>query len=182
MGFHRQWLLVFAGLLATATAVPQSANGGNIYNIELIIFRAPGAGVVGGAGADDGASGGSAIGRFVRSTPAAELKLGDIANRLRAASGYTPIAHFGWSQTASDWGTRAGFTLQRLGANVPGLNGRISLERGQYLHLGVKVSYGGGAIDERRRIRFYEKNYYDSPSLGVIAIVTPASSGRDNGR
>jgi hypothetical protein len=28
-------------------------------------------------------------------------------------------------------------------------------------------------INEIRRIRFNERNYYDHPSIGVIAVVTP---------
>jgi len=115
---------------------------------------------------------------------------------MRASGGYVPVAHAAWSQTPSSWGTRAGFTLQRLGINVPGLSGTVYLERGQYLHLGMSLSYAhpsppeglraapGTAftINESRRIKFYERNYFDNPAFGVIALVTPVQGTRAPGR
>jgi hypothetical protein len=37
-------------------------------------------------------------------------------------------------------------------------------------------------LSESRRIRFYERNYYDHPGFGVIALVTPAQGARPAGR
>jgi len=36
---------------------------------------------------------------------------------------------------------------------------------------------GGAALQmsEIRRIRFNEKNYYDHPGLGVVAVITPGA-------
>jgi hypothetical protein len=83
--------------------------------------------------------------------------LNDLEARIAAAgNGVQPIAHFAWQQTASAWGSRAGFTVERLAGNVPGLSGRIFLERGQYLHLGMSLNYTQG---------------------GVIALVTPVKKG-----
>jgi hypothetical protein len=107
-----------------------------------------------------------------------------------------PVAHVGWTQSASAWGTRAGFPLHRLGIDVDGLSGMVSLERGQYLHLGLSLTYampnppaGVGAapgtaftLNESRRVKFYERNYYDHPAFGVIALVTPAQGARAAGR
>ena len=107
-----------------------------------------------------------------------------------------PVAHVAWSQTASSWGTRAGFAVQRLGIDVPGLTGNVFLERGQFLHLGMTLTYamsapppGLGAgpdtpftINESRRVHFYERNYFDHPAFGVIALVTPAQGARPPGR
>jgi hypothetical protein len=72
----------------------------------------------------------------------------------------------------------------------------VFLERGQYLHLGMTLTYadpsppaGMGAapgtaftINQSRRIRFYERNYYDHPAFGVIALVSPAQGARPPGR
>jgi hypothetical protein len=72
---------------------------------------------------------------------------------------------------------------------VPGLTGTIYLERGSYLHLGVSLNYqtsnppaGLAAtpgtvfnLNESRRVKFFERNYYDHPAFGVIALVTPAN-------
>jgi hypothetical protein len=210
-------LLVFAMAFAAA-AVPQnapppppaSAGGGAgagvaapiegpIYNIELVIFRTtstPGGEdfaaepeLHGSAGTDVDAGGGTRAGRFVQEIPPAQFQLNEIEAKLKGAGGYQPIAHIAWSQTASAFGTRAGFSLQRLGVTAPGLGGLVYLERGQFLHLGMALTYAPSAtvdttyrLNEIRRIRFYEKNYYDHPAFGVIALVTPAQGARPPGR
>jgi hypothetical protein len=186
---------------AQGTAAAGPGGSSPVYNIEIIVFR-----VVGGPGASEdwtaaaprppraaegggeAAVGAAVVGRFVAATSEAQLQLGDMRARLAASGAYQPLAHVGWSQTASSWGSRAGFTLQRLGVNVPGLSGLIYLERGSYLHLGAALKYSPAAggpsfeLGELRRIRFYEKNYYDHPAFGVIAVVTPAQGPRPAGR
>jgi hypothetical protein len=196
----------------TPPANPNQANPATpaspVYNIELIVFRATSA--QGGAEnwsleaanaaatveGDESSSGSSQVGHLMGVLPAATYQLGEIENRLRSSGAYAPVAHFAWSQTASAWGTRAGFPIQRLGGDVPGLTGNVFLERGQYLHLGMTLSYaipspplGLGAgpgttftINESRRVKFYDRNYYDHPAFGVIAIVTPAQGKRPPGR
>ena len=62
------------------------------------------------------------------------------------------------------------------------------LERGTFLHLGMSLKYAAGEgratydLTEIRRVKFYEKNDYDHPAFGVIALVTPAAGGRAPGR
>lgn len=189
-----------------AAAPAAAAPGGTVYNIEVIVFRA--ASPLGGAenwgaqagaasvAGDEGASGSSQVGHFVAALPSSAWQLGELESRLRASGAYVPVAHAAWSQTASAWGTRAGFAVQRLGIDVPGLSGTVFLERGQFLHLGVSLTYAvadppaalGAApatpftLNESRRIRFYERNYYDHPAFGVIALVTPAQGARPPGR
>ena len=191
---------------APAAPAPASAPGSNVYNIEIIVFRATSA--LGGpedwsaeAGArniagEESASGAATVGHFVAALPSSAWQLGELESRLRTSGLYVPVAHTAWSQTASSWGTRAGFTLQKLGIEVPGLSGSVFLERGQWLHLGVSLTYamaappqGLGAapdtpftINESRRVRFYERNYFDHPAFGVIALVTPAQGARPPGR
>src|SRR5262249_45147563 len=121
------------------------------YHIEMIVFRANSA--QGGAEnwsaesnvdntvGDETASGSSQVGRFVSILPADQFQLTDIENKLRSSGAYVPVAHVAWSQTASAWGTRAGFPVQKLGMDVQGLTGNVYLERGQYLHLGMSLSY-----------------------------------------
>ena len=81
---------------------------------------------------------------------------------------------------------RAGFTLARLGSQAGGLSGLVYLERGTYLHLGVNIAYSAGGptyrIDESRRIKFYDKQYYDHPAIGVLAMVTPSQGAKPPGR
>jgi len=213
MDFHlaqrRALLLAGAAVALLSGTLPgsaQEAPAAAVYNIEIIVFRATEAlgtpedwstetGVRSIAG-DESASGLSQVGHFVAVLPASLWQLGELENRLRASGVYVPVAHAAWSQTASAWGTRAGFAVQKLGLNVPGLSGNVFLERGQFLHLGMTLAYATGSppeglgaaadtpfvINESRRIRFYERNYFDHPAFGVIALVTPAQSARPPGR
>ena len=202
--------LGLASLAALACGLPVVAqeSAAPTYNIELIIFRATsaqGAGVENWAdetatntiaGDEAASSSSSQVGHFVALIPSSAYQLGDIESRLRASGAYVPVAHVAWSQTASGWGTHAGFPVQRLGADVPGLTGTVFLERGQYLHLGMTLTYadpsppgalGAAAgttftINQSRRIKFYERNYYDHPAFGAIAIVSPSQGARPPGR
>jgi hypothetical protein len=201
-------VLAAAALLAGATRAeePPAAPGGTVYNIEIVVFRATealgsaenwsaeaGARSIAG---DDSTSDAAQMGHFVAMLPAAAWQLAELESRLRASGTWLPLAHAAWSQTASSWGTRAGFAVQRLGINVPGLAGTVFLERGQFLHLGVSLTYampdpppGLGAgpgtqftLNESRRVHFYDRNYFDHPAFGVIALVTPAQGARPPGR
>lgn len=197
---------IVAALACGLPAVSQEASSPT-YNIELVVFRATSAqgggenwsAESGGANSiagDEASSGSSQVGRFVGVIPSSSYQLTDLEGKLRASGAYVPVAHVAWSQTASAWGTRAGYTLQRLGVEAPGLSGTVFLERGQYLHLGMSLTYadpspppGLGAasgtpftINQSRRIRFYERNYYDHPAFGVIALVSPAQGARPPGR
>lgn len=182
-------------------ALPQAAAAGApSYNVEMIVFAvaagpaqredwtAGGARLARGGDAGEGAAGGAQVGRFGGPLPAAQFQLNDVEAKLAANGNWRPLAHVAWSQTASSWGSRAGFTLQQLGVRVPGLTGTVFLERGTYLHLGMSMKYSAGDgraaydLTEIRRVKFYEKNYYDHPAYGVIALVTPAGGGRAPGR
>ncbi len=139
---------------------------------------------------------GTGVGQLIESIPPAQYRLTAIAQSLRDSRSYTPVAHAAWEQTASAWGTHAGFTLQQLGIAVPGLTGEVYLERGQYLHLGMTLDYsiahppaGLGAapgttfvLNETRRVRYYQRDYYDNPAFGVIALVLPVQGPLPPGR
>jgi len=202
----RTLALALAAALAASLPAASEESPGAVYNVELIVFRAAAAeGVAENwseeAGAhivigDESASGSMQVGRFVGLLPPAAYQLNELESRLRASGAWVPVAHTAWSQTASSWGTRAGFPVARLGIDVPGLTGNVYLEHGQYLHLGLSLSWamenppdGLGAapgtafaLNETRRVRFYERNYYDHPAFGVIALVTPAQGPRAPGR
>lgn len=198
--------LVLALLAALPSGAQDAGAAPTVYNIEILVFRATQS--LGGAenwnvpatrnyGTQDETGNTSRnVGRFVGALNASQYQLTPLETKLRSTGLYVPVAHAAWSQTASDWGTRAGFTVQKLGIDAPGLTGTVFLERGQYLHLGVALSYapanpaaGIGAapgsafnLSESRRIRFYERNYYDHPGFGVIALVTPVQGARPAGR
>lgn len=186
-GMKFQGLILRLALLASLTAaapvsLPQSSNA-TLYNVEVVVFRMtgpregePGAAATRSA-AGDSATGATQVARYVAALPAAKLQLSGARQKL-AAAGYRVLAHAGWTQTASSWGSRSGLPIDRVGVQVPGLSGNFLLERGSLLHFGMNLKYSpeGGAtqqMSEIRRIRFNEKNYYDHPAIGVIAVVTP---------
>lgn len=200
------------------TAPAQQASPA-VYNVEVIVFRAtttlgspenwgvqaaqaPPVPVAtdGEAGSEStgagGAAGQSPGSRLVRVLTAAEFQLGDIEARLRSSGSYVPVAHVGWAQTASPWGSHESMSLQQLGFDSPQLNGSVTLERGQFLHLGFALNLtianppaGLGAtpnttfvIHDNHRVKFYERNLFDAPAFGVIALIVPAQGTRRAGR
>jgi hypothetical protein len=202
----RALALTLATALVASLPAASEESVGPVYNVEIIVFRTTAtegvpenwseeAGARSVAG-DESASGSVQVGRLVGLLPPAAYQLNELESRLRASGTYVPVAHSAWSQTASAWGTRAGFPVARLGIEVPGLGGSVYLEHGQFLHLGLSLSWtmesppdGLGAgpgtqftLNETRRVRFYERNYYDHPAFGVIALVTPAQGPRAPGR
>jgi hypothetical protein len=176
-------------------AEAQTAPSQRVYNVEIIVFRnMSGAGgpedwsvkpVARGADKPDA----PVIGKFVQSIAAAQFQLNDVARKLQNTSNYQPIAHFAWQQTASSWGSRAGFTVAKLAGAVPGLSGNIYLESGDLLHLGMSLSYqtsnppeslaaAPGTVfnmNESQRVKVDKLSYFDHPAFGVIALVTPAN-------
>ncbi len=201
------WLAGAAPPMRAQDAPVPAPAPATVYHIELIIFRATGApgaaenwSVQGGSArniaGDESASGNSQVGRFIGVLPSSDWQLSELEGKLRASGAYVPVAHVAWSQTASSWGTRAGFPLSRIGAGAEGLSGTVFLEHGQFLHLGMTLNYAMAAppaslgaapgtvftINETRRVRFYERSYFDHPAFGVIALVTPAQGTRPAGR
>ena len=189
------------------TAPATEPHSGPAYDVEIVIFRAKvalgqpenwaaettaAATVAGG----EAASGSGPVGKLLTVLPPSDYRLTDTVARLQTSGTYVPVAHAAWVQTASAWGDPAGFPLESLGINVPGLAGVIFLERGEFLHLGMTLSYtiqdppaGLNAppgttfvMNETRRVRFYQRNYYDHPAFGVIALITPARGPRPPGR
>ena len=176
------------------SAQAQTANL-RVYNVEVIVFRNGS----GSGGAEDWTAKPVArgpdtpdttvTGKFVQAIPPAQFQLNDVAKKLQGTTNYQPIAHFAWQQTASSWGSRAGFTVAKLAGNVPGLSGIFYLESGTYLHLGMALNYQTSnppeslaaapgtvfMLNESQRIRFDKLSYYDHPAFGVIALVTPAN-------
>jgi len=167
---------------AAAAPPPAAASGSGAYSVEVIVFRAPG-GISDAApsaapsrGASDTA--GTQVARFIGPLAGGRMQLGGTREKL-TRGGYRILAHTGWVQTAASWGApRSGLPLERLGINVPGLSGSFQLERGALLHFGMTLRHASDGnpaaqLNEIRRIRFNERNYYDHPAIGVIAVVTP---------
>jgi len=179
-------LPLLLGVAGIALSVPAAAQGtaASLYNVEVLVFRmnGPREGEPGAAAArsatGDTAQGATQVARYVSGMPATQLQLAGARQKLVAA-GYRVLAHAGWTQSASSWGARGGLPVEQVGVRVAGLSGSFMLERGALLHFGMNLRYtpeGGAALQmsEIRRIRLNEKNYFDHPGLGVVAVVTPA--------
>ena len=176
-----------AGLLAAlgaATPLPAAPASSGAYQVEILIFRAnspPGGEDLGtpaeGRGFSAPAPGDNPPPDLLRTLDSSQMQLGSMASKLRASGEWTVLAHAAWVQTATDWPHHAGLALEQLGISAAGLHGTVYLEHGQYLHLGFDLQLGNGptwSLRELRKIRFNEKNYFDHPGFGVIAIVSPA--------
>ena len=165
------WLLTSASLLALAPiGLAQPASSASAYTIEVIVFRNNGpreAGIGGtpplrGAEESDTPPAAAQIGRFISATPAARLRLAGLRQKM-SAGGYRILAHAGWTQTASSWGSRTGIPLETLGVAAPGLSGNFLLERGSLLHFGMNLRYQPDEstlheLSELRRVRFEERH------------------------
>ncbi len=119
--------------------------------------------------------------------PSSAFQLDRIAARLHSSGRYLPVAHVAWSQTASPWGKPIAISVQSLGIDAKGLTGSVALERGEFLHLALVLDYAMDdpppglnaapgtvfALHDSHRVRLDERNYFDHPAFGVIALVTP---------
>jgi hypothetical protein len=119
--------------------------------------------------------------------PPSDFQLDRIAERLRTSGRYVPVAHVAWSQTASPWGRPIEIPIESLGVEAKGLTGSVALERGEFLHLALSLDYAMDdpppgldaapgtvfVLRDSHRVRFDERNYFDHPAFGAIALVTP---------
>jgi hypothetical protein len=163
-------------------------NTATAYGVEVIVFRVASApqgedwdAVPVGRGFGSSATRGGASPQVLRVLTAADYRLGAIEATLKSSGAWRPVAHAAWVQTAANWGTHAGIALADVGINVPGLSGMVYLERAPiYLHLGfdVRLTAGGSyTIREMRSVRYNDKQYFDHPGFGIIALVTPIKRG-----
>ena len=191
-------LVLRAGGDAALAAVPDGAAAAPssevaLYDVEMVVFRAASIGPAEdwdvvppgrGFGSNPGRPGEAP--EVLRVLPPSDYRLDGIARRLRSSGAWYPIAHAAWVQTAASWGTHVGIPLSTIGVNVPGLNGTVYLERAPlYLHLGFDVSLQGAAtytINEMRNIRADERQYFDHPAFGIIAVVRAVRRADEDAR
>ena len=180
--------LALGSILALAqTAPPQAATAATAgaYQVEIVIFRVVDAPTgedlsvpAEGRGFNHQIDTSATPPTVYRSLEAAQMQLGGVASKLRSSGSWRVLAHAGWVQSATDWPRHAGLTLEQLGISVPGLTGSVFVERGQFLHLGFDLHLAENptwSLSELRKVKFNEKNYFDHPGFGVIAIVSPAA-------
>ena len=162
-----------------APAAPAAAGAGStVYNIELIVFRATGAQgspenwSTQGASArniagDETATGNSQVGHFVGVLPSSTYQLAELENRMRASGAYVPVAHVAWSQTASSWGTRAGFRC-RAWVWMSRPDGHRVPRARQFLHLGMTLNYAMPSPPRAERATGYRVQHQREPTREVL--------------
>jgi hypothetical protein len=171
--------------------IDAAAAASGLYQVEVIIFQAEASprgedlsASAEGRGFNGQLERGATPPALLRMLDSSEMQLGSLAAKLRAGHSWRVLAHTGWIQGATDWPQHAGLKLEDLGIAVPGLSGSVYVERGQYLHLGFDLHLGTDpafSLSELRKVKFNEKNYFDHPGFGVIAIVSPARSAKTGG-
>lgn len=192
-------LAALGALTALAAAAAPDASGGagggmrrvaqqsgaTLYGVEIIVFRSSSVTATedwdaqpAGRGFGSSAARGGASAQVVRVLAADDYRLNSVEATLKTSGAWRPVAHAAWIQTAANWGTHAGIALADVGINVPGLTGMVYLERAPiYLHLGFDVHLSQGAtsytIREMRSVRYNDRQYFDHPAFGIIAVVTP---------
>lgn len=168
---------------AESAPPPPLPAGTALYDVEIVVFRAvdappledwtaaPNPRGFGSPNAQPGLPP-----QVVRVLGPSDYRLNGVVDGLRRAGVWRPIAHAAWLQNAPNWGSHIGIPLSAVGVNVPGLTGLVFLERAPlYLHLGFDVALQDGdgyRIDEMHNVRQNEKEYFDHPAFGIIAVVT----------
>jgi hypothetical protein len=142
-----------------------------------------------GAAADPDSAGRLAV----SSTSPALFKLAAIESSLQRSRGYEVIGHLGWTQIAVPRGSGLAVDLSEVGLSGLPVHGTGALERGKYLYLRLKLDYSPNdppaslvgtvqsqgtvtfSLNQVRRVRPFERHYFDHPAFGVIAMISPVS-------
>lgn len=160
--------------LAGSVALPQA--GGSRYTVEIVVFRNSGqAGALPGGTATGDADDG------VEMTASTSRKLSEAARKLRAG-GVRVLAHTAWIQSpvgcvgAACRNAVRGVSAVQLGIDRAGITGKVGLQRGTSLFLGVDLTIDDGGrryrIQEARQIKADQPQYFDHPAIGVLAVIT----------
>lgn len=166
------------------------------WTLEASRSPAASASVEGEEDAADAARTGAGGRMAVRTLTSAQYRLGGVDAALARSRGYELIRHLGWTQTATARGAGLAVELGDIAPDGEPLRGTVALERGRYLHLRLDLAYtpavppssllGEGAgsgpvtftLRQNRRVKAFERHYFDHPAFGVIAMVSPVG-GRE---
>lgn len=121
------------------------------------------------------------------------FKLSGIESSLQRSRGYEVIGHIGWTQIAVPRGSGLAVDLSEVGMSGSPVQGTGALERGKHLYLRLNLRFApvdaptsliGDAqvngpvrfsLTQVRRVRPFERHYFDHPAFGVIALISPVS-------
>lgn len=129
----------------------------------------------------------------VASLSPALFRLSGLESGLQRSRGYQVIGHIGWTQIAVPRGSGLAVNLTEVGLSGSQVRGTGTLERGKYLYLRLNLGFtpvdvpaslvgdvqSTGpvtfSLNQVRRVRPFERHYFDHPAYGVIALITPVS-------
>lgn len=127
----------------------------------------------------------------VRTLSTAQYRLAAVDAALARSRGYELIRHVGWTQAATPRGAGLAVELSDIAPDGEPLRGSVALERGRYLYLKLDLAYSPAAppssllaggvgsgpvtftLQQNRRVKSFERHYFDHPAFGVIAMVSP---------
>ncbi|HSC06621.1 MAG TPA: CsiV family protein [Steroidobacteraceae bacterium] len=150
------------------------------------------------AAASEDEAGGMAVGAAgsplaVNALSPALFKLTAMESSLQRSRGYEVVGHIGWTQIAVPRGSGLAVELSEVGLNGVSVRGTGALERGKYLYLRLNLAYSPAdppaslvgtvqsdravtfSLNQVRRVRPFERHYFDHPAFGVIAMISPVS-------
>lgn len=110
-----------------------------------------------------------------------QLKYSNINNKLKYSHRYTPIAHIGWIQSKKEMSNskpiyfNLGETYQYQSSPTPEIEGLISFSSKKFIHANLDLIYTTSdkkfSINETRRLKNKEINYFDHPAFAAIVII-----------
>lgn len=132
----------------------------------------------------------------VRTLSPAQFRLAGLESTLQRGRDYELLRHVGWTQAATPRGDGLTVDIGDVANDGQPLHGTVALERGRYLHLRLNLTYtpeappnsllgatsaGSAAsttfaLKQQRRVRPFERHYFDHPAFGVIAMVSPVGA------
>ncbi|HZF15642.1 MAG TPA: CsiV family protein [Steroidobacteraceae bacterium] len=192
-----------AGDVSGATPSPDT------FNVELVIFRyngtvaspefwdvAPQAAPVNADVPTTPADAAVPADSFRPLNPA-QFQLAGTEAALRRNAGYEPLAHFGIRVTVPERDAGTAIAIDSLVDASSGISGSITLQRGRFLHLELDLLYTTAdplpkllqpnlpagpmtfRLHQDRRMRPFERHYFDHPAFGVVAIITTVGGSSD---
>ncbi len=134
----------------------------------------------------------------IRPLNPSQFQLSGTENTLKRNASYQPLAHFGFRLVAGDREAGTPVRIEPIVDAASGLTGTVTLERGRFLHLAVDLTFTTSnplptllppntppalvafQMHQDRRMRPFERHYFDHPAFGVIAIITPVTPAGGN--
>jgi hypothetical protein len=185
-----RWLLPALLMLLPAAVPGTAAATSNVYQVEVVVFENRLPALEGGEiwshdhPQTETADTADAVNAGV--TPPPDSPLAAAAEALEKSGRHPVLAHLTWEQTADAKSVTKPVKIADASGKLSGTL-RFYLSRFLYVDLdlalkappgaGVPAGTAGGApvyhLDEHRRVRIAEINYFDHPKFGALVRVAP---------